>query len=521
MVGPAPRRRPMTEAVREASLAGHRQEPQYTDGSPDIQLRTIGVDIGSSTSMFTVSDVRLALVGSRFVPVRRDVVLASEIALTPYAASGLIDADALVRFFHDELERGQVDVTGIDSGAVILTGNALERANSRVVGDIFADLAGEFVVTSAGDDLECLLSAFGSGAVEASRTRAEPIVHVDIGGGTTKFAVCERGTVSRTSAIRVGARIVAVDRSGRLVHATPTGLQLLRRMNVQTAVGAVLDDDVRGRLAAYVVDRVFDVLANNSSPELGPLLLRAPLSPPSAFAVSFGGGVSEYIYQREDRTFGDLGPDVGRLVRDQLRRTPHELVELPKGIRSTVTGASQYTVQVTSQTVDVSSEAALPLRNAPVVVLDVGALGASFEADAVTAQLRPFVPGHELETARTVGVALLWTGSASFGRLESIARGLAAVMGPIWTTKGLALVVTDADIGGLIGRALRRHLAPDVALICVDGIECRQFDYVDVGTRDPITRVLPVVVKSLLFPPSTEMVGKARANTGPASSSHP
>ncbi len=459
--------------------------------------------------MFTVSDVQLALVGSRFIPVRRDVVLASEIALTPYAATGLIDAGALVGFFHDQLRKGHVDVAEIDSGAVILTGNALERENSRLVGDVFAELAGKFVVTSAGDDLEAMLSAFGSGAVAVSRTSDAPVVHVDIGGGTTKFALCERGRVSRTSAIRVGARIVAVDPDGRVVHATPTGRQLLRGMRLVGEVGSVLDLGVRRRLATYVVDRIFDVLTGKDSGDLRQVLLAGAFAPPSEFVITFGGGVSEYIYGREERSFGDLGPDIGHLVRERLHGTPIKMVELPRGIRSTVTGASQYTVQVTSQTVDVSSDAELPLRNVPILVLDVDALGDEFDAGAVRDELSTAVAALSPEHASTVGVGLLWSGSATYGRLDAIAQGLVTAMGKVWGEGRPAVVVTDADIGGLIGGAIRRHLAEATVLISVDGIECRQFDHVDIGTRDAATRVLPVVVKSLLFPPTSDPAERA------------
>jgi len=483
---------------------GHGHEPHDDDSASHIELRTIGVDIGSTTSMFTVSDVRLALVGSRFLPVRRDLVLESDIALTPYSASGLIDGDALVRFFHDQLERGNVQVDQIDSGAVILTGNALERENSRLVGDVFAGLAGKFVVTSAGDDLEAMLSAFGSGAVAESRGRSEPVVHVDIGGGTTKFAVCDDGNVTATSAIRAGARIVAFDADQRLVHATPTGLQVMERLGEDPTSGAVVASEVQARLARYVVERVLDVLLARDSAELDQVALTERLPLPGAFAVSFGGGVSEYVYGREPRSFGDLGTEIGRVLRERLDDSPWEVVALPRGIRSTVTGASQYTVQVTSQTVDVSSDAVLPLRNVPIVVLDVGTLGESVDEAVVTERLRPWVEASRAADAGTLGVGLLWSGSATFQRLESIARGMVAAMQPVWSAWRLAVVVTDADIGGLVGSAMRRQLPQEVVLISVDGIECRHFDYVDIGPRDAAARVFPVVVKSLLFPSKVE-----------------
>jgi ethanolamine utilization protein EutA len=332
-------------------------------------------------------------------------------------------------------------------------------------------------------------------------------VHVDIGGGTTKFAVCHDGNVTATSAIRTGARIVAFDPEGRLVHATPTGLRVLARLGVDPTVGAVVGPEVQRRLAAYVVERVLDVLLGSESAELAGVLLTDRLPLPGRFAVSFGGGVSEYIYEREDRSFGDLGIEIGRSMRARLREAQWEVVPLPRGIRSTVTGASQYTVQVTSQTVDVSSDAALPLRNVPIVVLDVRTLGEAVDEAVVMERLRPWVDASRGADVATLGVGLLWSGSATFQRLEAIARGMVAAMDPVWSSRRLAVVVTDADIGGLVGGAVRRQLPPEVAMISVDGIECRQFDHVDIGARDGAARVFPVVVKSLLFPTHRDHLG--------------
>ena len=61
----------------------------------------------------------------------------------------------------------------IDSGAVILTGEAIKRTNARAIDELFAEEAGKFVCATAGHKLECTLAAHGSGAVALSR-RATP-----------------------------------------------------------------------------------------------------------------------------------------------------------------------------------------------------------------------------------------------------------------------------------------------------------------------------------------------------------
>lgn len=499
---------------RRPSLRSTEVEPSWAsgDGTSNLSLLTVGIDIGSSTTLFTVSRVELALVGSRYVPVERDVIFASDILLTPYQRSGLIGTDALRRFMEEQLAAARITPGQIDSGAVILTGNALERRNSRLVSEVFADLAGRFVVAAAGDDLEAMLSAFGSGAVSASLALPLPVLHIDVGGGTTKFAWCDNGKVTSTCAIRVGARVVSTDDDGRVLHVTESGKQILKSLRRTLVRGDVLHEEDRRELAAFVVDRIEDVIAGADTRALRSLMLTAPLAlRAKEFHLSFGGGVSEYIYARETGDFGDLGPWIGDLLRRRILDAGRGLVETSRGIRSTVTGASQFTVQVTSQTVHISSEAVLPLRNIPIAVIDVGDLGDQFDSEEMRKAVIAGASAHGATLRQTIGIGLIWAGTASFRRLDAAAAGLVMAMVQTWSRNGLAVVVMDADIGGLVGDAVRRHLPTEIELVCVDGIESRHFDHIDIGPVNHATGVLPVVVKSLLFPSDT---GEQAARSG-------
>src|SRR5215468_6013470 len=68
----------------------------------NVELTTIGIDIGSSTSHLMFARVhmqRLATaLSSRFVVVGREVTWQSPILLTPYAADYTIDTASLARF---------------------------------------------------------------------------------------------------------------------------------------------------------------------------------------------------------------------------------------------------------------------------------------------------------------------------------------------------------------------------------------------------------------------------------------
>ncbi len=181
----------------------------------NVELRTVGIDIGSSTSHLMFSLVHLQRLGtalsSRFVVIKRQIMWQSPIKLTPYLPDYTIDTDDLAEFFGGCYHLAQVDPDDVDSGAVILTGEAIKRHNARAIAELFSEVSGKFVCASAGHHMECQMAAHGSGAVAMSRGNANTVLNVDIGGGTTKLALIEKGEILATIAIAVGGRLIVED----------------------------------------------------------------------------------------------------------------------------------------------------------------------------------------------------------------------------------------------------------------------------------------------------------------------
>src|SRR5438132_10495181 len=188
----------------------------------NVELTTVGIDIGSSTSHLMFARVHLQRLGtalsSRFVVVDRKVLWQSPILLTPYLPDYTIDVDELGGFFGGCYSYADIDPAAIDSGAVVLTGEAIKRRNARAIADLFSEEAGKFVCASAGHHMECQLAAHGSGAVALSRGHNATLLNVDIGGGTTKLALIENGRILATCAIAVGGRLIVADDAGRLAR---------------------------------------------------------------------------------------------------------------------------------------------------------------------------------------------------------------------------------------------------------------------------------------------------------------
>src|SRR5437764_4963463 len=181
----------------------------------NVELTTVGIDIGSSTSHLLFARVHLqrltTALSSRFVVIERKVLWQSPILLTPYRADYTIDVDELAGFIGGCYRYAGIARESVDSGAVILTGEALKRRNARAIAELFADEGGKFVCASAGHHMECQMAAHGSGAIALSRGRGAILLNVDIGGGTTKFALIEDGRILATCAIAVGGRLIVAD----------------------------------------------------------------------------------------------------------------------------------------------------------------------------------------------------------------------------------------------------------------------------------------------------------------------
>ena len=177
----------------------------------ELCVLSVGVDIGSSTSHLVFSRIVLERLDSRYVVTERESFYQSDILLTPYSAEETIDADALGAFIARQYKDAKIDPDEIDTGALILTGVAVRRRNARRIGELFAAQAGKMVAVSAGDSLETVMAAYGSGAAARSIRSGAPLINVDIGGGTSKIAVCAEGKVIDVTALDVGARLVVLD----------------------------------------------------------------------------------------------------------------------------------------------------------------------------------------------------------------------------------------------------------------------------------------------------------------------
>ena len=473
-------------------------------GEEELRLASVGVDIGSSTSHLVFSALELERRNTRYVIVKRTIIRESDILLTPYVDDGeTIDADALGAFIDAQYEAAGVRREQIDTGALILTGVAVRRRNARAIADLFAQEAGKFVAVSAGDGLEAVMAAHGSGAVAESERSRGAVMNIDVGGGTTKIAVCKDGRVVEATALEGGARLLAFDEERRIVRIEEAGRRYAEEAGFDIALGRSITEEAKEAIAERIAARLMEAASREGVSNETRALLRLPelAYQGKVDAVIFSGGVSEFVYGYEKGGFGDLGPQIARAARARVPQLGAMLMTPAAGIRATVVGASQYTAQVSGSTIFISPIEAAPIRNVPVVTPDFDLSGDDLDAEAVAGSVRAGLARLDLQDAETaVAVGFRWAGSATFHRLDAFTRGVASAMrGPL--DKGAPLVlVSDGDVGGLIGLHLREEVGLPNPVISIDGVELREFDYIDIGEIIPSSGAAPVVIKSLVFP---------------------
>jgi ethanolamine utilization protein EutA len=405
----------------------------------NVELTTVGIDIGSSTSHLMFARVHLqrlsAALSSRFVVVERKILWQSPILLTPYRGDYTIDVDELAGFIGGCYAYAGVERERIDSGAVILTGEALKRRNARAIADLFSEEAGKFVCASAGHHMECQMAAHGSGAIALSRGHNAILLNVDIGGGTTKFALIEKGRILATCAIAAGGRLIVEDGGEGLTRIEAPAQEIASELGIELRLGRSLSAADRKRIASRMARMIMGMIDLRQPGALARrLLVTQPwpteLANKGIDGMTFSGGVAEYLYKRETRRFGDLGADLAEELRHALahRRDLPPVWDPGQGIRATVIGAAQFSVQISGNTILIADPSKLPLQNLPVLACGF-TLDEDVVADVVADEVRAALARADFaEGESPVALSFPWRGDPSHGRLHAVAAGICAAL---------------------------------------------------------------------------------------------
>lgn len=483
----------------------------------NVTLVSVGIDIGSAGTQILFSRLHLKRqsvdLSSRYLVVSRETWYESPVSLTPYEDETHIDARALGEIVDDAYATAHIHPDDIDTGVVILTGEALRRANSERIGQILSEKCGELVCVAAGHHMEAMLAAHGSGAVEAAHDRHERVINVDIGGGTTKLSIIDQGRVLETAALHIGGRLIAVDTDFVVRRLEPAGILHARRAGLQLKLGDKVTPEQLDAVAESMTDDLISALVD---PEPAASIMDLYLTDPvSGFqdinSVVFSGGVAEFIYDREQRDFGDLGIRLGKAIRQRLQsgKLPWQLIEDSQGIRATVLGASEYSTQLSGNTGYISDPASLlPRRNLQVVHTPFE-FADSFEGAALAAAIHDNLVNFDLVgTDADIVLAFHWQGHPDYQRVRALAEGIREGIAERIDRGMPVFVILDADIAMNLGTVLQEDLSISNDMMVIDGVALWNFDFIDLGRMREPSNTVPVMIKSLVFKDVTD--GKHR-----------
>jgi ethanolamine utilization protein EutA len=473
-----------------------------------VTLRSVGIDIGSSGTQVIFSKINLRRLGedlsSRYYVVSRETLFRSQVVLTPYQSEERIDDRRLGEIIDEAYAAARLHPDDIDTGVVILTGEALRRENAQGIAGILAEGGGEFVCATAGHHMEAMLAAYGSGAARVSHDEGKRVLNVDIGGGTTKLALVEGGKVTATAAIHIGGRLQVVGDSGRIVRLDPAGQYHAERAGFAWRKGDAADGVAMNRVAEAMADALMAALAARPMPhDVEHLYLTDPIADLGRIdGVMFSGGVAEYIYGRESRDFGDMGRRLGGAVRRRLDAGALPWPLLPAGecIRATALGASEYTVQLSGNTSYISDPASLlPRRNLqvlqPAFVTGEDVDSASL-AKAIRAHREAF---HVSQLDTEIALALRWQGPPAYERIRAFAEGIREGLSDLIAAGRPLYLMLDGDVAQTLGAILREDVGVASEILSIDGVVLWDFDYIDLGRIRMPSNTVPVTIKSLIF----------------------
>ena len=451
----------------------------------DKTLLSVGLDVGTTTTQMIVSRLTVRNEAGGFaVPkmqiTNREILYESPVHFTPLVGENLVDGDKIRQLVEQDYKNAGIKPEDVDTGAVIITGETSRKENAQTVLSTLAGFAGDFVVTTAGPHLESVLAAKGAGALERSQKEKLPVLHIDIGGGTSNLCLMEKGNILRTGCLNVGGRLMKRDAEGTVTYVSPVldGFTAIK-------VGEIPTKEELWKLSGLLCDVLCEAAGRKertglldafSTREAG-----AVWAPPGeAVLVSFSGGVGECIEKEvQDNAYGDLGPLLGKAIGGSgLCRGPYCISG--KAIRSTVIGAGCHATMLSGSTVFCTG-VSLPLKDLPVAVFT------KEEQEDLKTHMPSRVQGFESVPV----LALPGYESPSYKKVCRLADTLASLC-----PKGV-FVCLQQDMAMALGQALRLRLPKEVPILCLDGLAPQGHSYLDVGK--PVGPCIPVVMKTLVF----------------------
>lgn len=439
-----------------------------------------GIDIGTTTTHLIVSRLGICETGGfGVVPsveiTSKEILYKSPVYFTPLLENGDIDLQGVALRIQKEYDRAGIAPSDLKCGAVIITGESARKGNAAKVLSAISENSGDFVAAEAGSELESYLSGKGAGADKLSEDTGKTVANIDIGGGTTNISVFKKGTCVDTCCLNIGGRTVKQGENGELYVTDAIKALLLESHIIITGFQKNKEDIIC--LCNTLADWIFAALqgTNKRFPQnlITDHLLTNEARPE---IITFSGGVAECMGKAlPDFAFGDIGVLLGKAV---LEKAESQKIQVAKTscdpIRATVIGASHFSTRLSGSTISYFN-IDLPIKNLPCVcsLSQIGDTPCTF------------CPQREK--------------TPSFREVNQMADDIVRASQNLIKNHIPLVVITKEDYSKALGQCIRRLLPKNYPLLCADSVSCKQGDYIDIGAPVAGGKVVPVIVKTLIF----------------------
>ena len=474
-------------------------------------LLSVGIDLGTTTTQIVFSHLEIENeAGVYTIPrikiVSKNIIYRGDIYFTPLLNRTTIDIQKVKIIIEDEYRKAGISPHSVSIGAVIITGEAARKENSEAAAEILSGFAGDFVVATAGSDLESILAGRGAGTADMSRALWDKaLVNLDVGGGTTNIGVFKGGSPADTSCLDIGGRQIIIDpKTETLLYAAEKVRELGRRMGINLNEGQTASrrdiEKICARLAEILAESIGLVPA---TAELELFITAHPLRSSWQYAgITWSGGVADFIYHEYDSAnpypYGDIGAVLGNQIRLNPALGRIERITPRETIRATVVGAGSNAVDISGSTIAWSDRSILPMHNIPIVKMTSEDEGDSYRlfpsrlAEKL-AWFRDGAGGYQVAAVGFTGIH-----NPPFDLIKDLCGKIIQGMEDYLKGNNPVIIIIDHDMAKALGYALMNAL-PKKQLIVLDSIKVDTGDYIDIGLPASAGRVIPVVVKTLVF----------------------
>lgn len=476
---------------------------------------SVGLDLGTSTTKLIVSRLRVEEVAagfllSRYEIVRRELLFAGPVRLTPLLDTGEIDGEAVAALVAADYACAGIEPQLIGSGTILVTGETAAKSNAEALVHRLAGEAGRFVAASAGPDLEGVLAGRGAGADRRSLAVPGTVANIDTGGGTANIALFRQGKAIVTVTFHVGGRLLRLTEEGRILYIAPALGDWLRYRSVMLYPGMTAELPLLREIGSGMSRVLLRYLAGEPADEETALLALGPLPArlPPVDEVMFSGGIGELMRTPPPQTiaeiarYGDMGPLLAHCLLEAAGEYPWRQPPAEQTVRATVIGAGVQSMMLSGSTIH-ADPAALPLRNVPALPVELPADAEEWPAllrDICAAGMRMFdAAAAGAAKAAPFALAIRTAPAATYRALTGLAEAISCAWDGALGRGRIGVVVCETDVGQALGNLLALRQTGRNRIVCIDPIRLEAGDYIDIG-EEIGGRTVPVIVKTLVFP---------------------